>query len=130
MGNNSHSRRPFKTVKKEYSTMPWYYSYYKLGGSSSECCKLWYIRPYTMGMINIYIYCSNYIGNQFKIAIRHLGAFVIYGRCITAKCCVLALCVTSCVRTALIRGILAIYHTPRAYCLNKHFRLLEPITDW
>ena len=32
----------------------------------------WLTNPYTTGMTKIYFYCSNYVGNQFIIAIRHL----------------------------------------------------------
>ena len=46
------------------------------------------------------------------IEIRNLGGFVIYGQFTTAKGGVQALGVASCLRTALSRGILAIYHTP------------------
>ena len=35
------------------------------------------------------VYCSNYVGNQFIIAIRFLG-FVVYGQYTTAKGCILA----------------------------------------
>jgi hypothetical protein len=44
---------------------------------------------------------------------------VIYGQYTTAKGCIKALCVASCLRTALYRGILAIYPTPRALLLKS-----------
>ena len=52
----------------------------------------------------MYFYCSNYIGNQFKIAIRHVG----------------------CLRTAHSRGILALYHTPSGP-KKKTFFFLEEV---
>jgi hypothetical protein len=55
-------------------------------------------------------FCSNYVGNQFIIAIRHLGV-VIYGQYTTAKGSVQAVHV----RTALSHGTLAIYHTPSGH---------------
>ena len=56
-----------------------------------------------MGMTNMYFYCSNYVGNQFLIAIRCL--------------CYIANIsqprgVATYLRIALSRGILEIYHTP------------------
>ena len=62
------------------------------------------------------LYCFNYIGNQFLIAIRHLGG--LYGQYTTAKGCVKALHAALCIRTALSCGILALYHPLSVpYCL-------------
>jgi hypothetical protein len=63
-------------------------------------------------------FCSNYVGNQFIIVIRHLLGFVVYGQYTTAKACIQALCVALCIRTALSCGKLAIYHNLRALLLK------------
>ena len=64
-----------------------YYSgikhFIKLGDSSPEC---WLAdsrgisNSITPVWQNMYFYCSNCVGNQFTIAIRHLRAFVVYGQ--------------------------------------------------
>jgi hypothetical protein len=69
-----------------------------------------YQTVYTRGMTK-YFYCSNYIGNQFIMAKQAPWEFVVYGQYTTAKGCVQALRIALCVRIALSRGILAIYHT-------------------
>ena len=99
-----------RAVKINILSYPWYTVCYKLGGSSPECwladsggisdCISWVWQ-------NIYFYCSNYVGNQFRIAIRHLGGFWYMASIPQLK----ALCVASSIRTTLSRGILAIYHT-------------------
>jgi hypothetical protein len=60
---------------------------------------------------NMYFYCSNYIGNQFIIAIRPLGGLWYMTNIPRLKDCIQALRVASCTRTTLSRGILAVYHT-------------------
>jgi hypothetical protein len=57
-------------------------------------------------------YCFNYVRNQFINSNKAPQGFVIYGQYTMATGCIQALRVASCVRTALSRGILAIYHTP------------------
>ena len=72
-----------------------------------------------------HFYCSIYIGNQCMIAIRHLRGglvygqynsnkapqwFVLYGQYTTASGCIQAFLFALRVRTALSRGILAVYH--------------------
>jgi hypothetical protein len=90
--------------------------YNKLGGSSPEC---WLADSRDISdriprvWQNTYLYCSNYVGNKFIIAIRHLKRFMIHGQYATDKGCMRmqTLRVVSWLRTALSRGILAIYHT-------------------
>ena len=61
---------------------------------------------------------STYVGNQFITAIRPLVGLVGYGQhtmsvvSIPYKDCIQVLHIESCIRTALSRGIWAIYHTP------------------
>ena len=53
-----------------------------------------------------------YLHFKFVIAIRPFWWFVVYGQYTTAKGCIQALLVESCIRTALSRDKLTIYYTP------------------
>jgi hypothetical protein len=75
-----------------------------VGALNANCFQPWYIRPYTTGMTKYQLIIIKHIifGNQFIVAIRHLVFFKFMAN-------ILQLSDVS--RTALSRGILAIYHT-------------------
>ena len=84
---------------------------YKLGGSSPDC-RLSDSRGVSERIPrvwqNIYFYCCNYVGNQFKAP----RGFVVYGQYTTTKGCSYAWRMVECLDTALSREILPIYQTP------------------
>ena len=60
----------------------------------------------------MYFYCSKYIASQFYDGNKAPRGIVVYCQYTTAKGCIQALLIASCIRTALSRAIFAIYHTP------------------
>ena len=81
----------------------------------------WYIRTYTTGMTKhlIFTVLIMFVITFYNSNKAPLG-FVVYGQYSAAKGCLQTLRVASYIRTALSRGILAIYHTPHTmpYCLK------------
>jgi hypothetical protein len=91
-----------------------------------ECIINWVVRALNADWLNAVVYQSIchgyeanllvYVGNQFIIATRHMGGFVVQYSiwpiyCTAAKGCIQVLHVASRLRTALSSGIVVIYHT-------------------